>query len=566
MKSAPDLPGMSTCATPAAQPQTELDRFADAFGEGLARADPYFALDAGLPLAPAEPRFRDYSPDGEEDITNWMTRRKRELLSIRVTDSYDAFTRAEILAVIEQQQASHSLGLHLKNLNVVDSPLQRIYECLSFMPTGTDLDREHGFELLSKVPEALDRYRESLEEGVATGRGPARTQIIAAAQQSAKLSQRSGFFHDIATNFAKDEPARSLALESVRNAEAAYGEFSDFLRAELAPRASDIESCGRDEHELRIDHFVGAQVDVEDSYLWALDQLGEVSDEMNRVARAIQPGTTLPELLDDLRADRLQRLSTLGEAQDWVAEVLSRVTSGLLGREFDDRLRTATLEVALAPVSGTGIYYLAPRAGESTGRLVWPPEEDGQLDVVKWRDLTTVVHEGVPGHHLQMGMTTASGAHRNVWRAKAPGSAGNSEGWAVYAESLVDTAGVFPTPAYRLGYLNSQRLRLVRLVLDVGIHSGLGHPNGGAWSRQRASQFLREHVTLPDRLLAHELDRYFGWPGQASAYKLGERFWWETRKAFLQSNPAGSPIEFHDKALSLGGGRLDTVRRALNLE
>ncbi|MBF9336468.1 DUF885 domain-containing protein [Microbacterium lacticum] len=554
----------SASTAPVGEVRTAVDRFSDMFICQLAAADPYFALDIGLGLELDEPRFRDYSPAGEDDFTNWMSGLKVELQLIQSDDAYDEFTRAEILATIERQQVLHDRGLHLKDLNVIDSPLQRIYESLSFMPSRSDVDRERAFALLRRVPEALAGYRASLEEGVRSGRLVGRRQVVAAAKQCKELSNPAGFFRDFATSMR--HPDRGMDETAVARAEAAYGEFDTFLRTELAPKSADIESCGRDEHALHIDHFVGARVDVDDSYSWALDELSRVSDEMVRAARVIRPGGTLAEVFATLRADSEQRLSRVEDVREWVSHVAETVAKGLRGREFGEQLRHDTLEVVLAPVSGTGIYYLPPQAEEDLGKLVWSAGEDGLLDVAKWRDLTTVVHEGIPGHHVQMVQGTLPGRHRNLWRSKVPGGSGYVEGWALYAESIVEGVGLFSDPAYRLGYLNSQRLRLARVVLDIGIHSRIDHPDGGAWSRARAEVFLRENVVMSDALQAYEIDRYFGWPGQASSYKLGERFWWDTRTAFLRARDDASPIAFHEHVLSLGGGRLDNVRRALDLE
>src|SRR5690606_11351902 len=111
------------------------------------------------------------------------------------------------------------------------------------------------------------------------------------------------------------------------------------------------------------------------------------------------------------------------------------------------------------------------------------------------RGLTTVYHEGVPGHHLQIGQAVYNRAELNAWRRLLSGSSGHAEGWALYAERLMDELGYLATPADRLGMLDGQRTRAARVVLDIGVHlgkprlsssTGLGAGGEGTWDADYA--------------------------------------------------------------------------------
>jgi uncharacterized protein (DUF885 family) len=124
-------------------------------------------------------------------------------------------------------------------------------------------------------------------------------------------------------------------------------------------------------------------------------------------------------------------------------------------------------------------------------------------------------HEAVPGHHLQQAIATERTElphfRRHSWSHSA-----FAEGWGLYSERLADEMGLYETELDRLGMLAADSWRASRLVVDTGLHA-LG------WSRQQAIDFMVEHVPVPLDDIAVEVDRYIAMPGQALAYKVGQR-------------------------------------------
>ena len=184
----------------------------------------------------------------------------------------------------------------------------------------------------------------------------------------------------------------------------------------------------------------------------------------------------------------------------------------------------------------------------------------------------TLVH-GLQGHqrtirigavHLQLGMAVYLSDQLNSWRRLASGSSGFFEGWALYAERLMDEFGYLNDPADRLGMLDGQRMRAARILVDIGVHVGKQRPDGaGTWDGDYALDFFRREVSLDPQSTAFEVNRYLGWPGQAPSYKIGQRVWEQTRDAYLAARPGSTLREFHHDALSLGSLTLDGLRRAL---
>jgi uncharacterized protein (DUF885 family) len=188
---------------------------------------------------------------------------------------------------------------------------------------------------------------------------------------------------------------------------------------------------------------------------------------------------------------------------------------------------------------------------------MWWSLPEGVTDMTTWRELTTVFHEGVPGHHLQIGQTVYNADLLNRWQRLLCFSSGHAEGWALYAERLMDELGFLADPGDRLGMLDAQELRAARVVLDIGVHLDLpippGRATGDRWTYDVALAFLREHVTMDDAMRIDELHRYLGWPGQAPSYKVGERVFLTCREqARLRAGEDFDLKTWHRAVLDLG--------------
>ena len=141
---------------------------------------------------------------------------------------------------------------------------------------------------------------------------------------------------------------------------------------------------------------------------------------------------------------------------------------------------------------------------------------------------------------------------------------GHGEGWALYAERLADELGWFGEPGTRLGMLSGSALRAARVVIDIGVHLGLPLPDGSRWTFERACEVLRERGRAEPHRVHAEVVRYFGWPGQAISYKLGERAWLAARDEARQRLGSHFNLkQWHTEALSLGPVGLATLAKTL---
>jgi uncharacterized protein (DUF885 family) len=147
---------------------------------------------------------------------------------------------------------------------------------------------------------------------------------------------------------------------------------------------------------------------------------------------------------------------------------------------------------------------------------------------------------------------------------------GHGEGWALYAERLMDELGYLEDPAYRLGYLRAQVMRALRVIVDIGMHLGLRIPDdsdfapGATWNPELGQQFVTARARFPAAFMASEVVRYLGWAGQAITYKVGERVWMEGRaEAQRRLGAAFDLTAFHREALDLGPLGLEQLAAAL---
>jgi uncharacterized protein (DUF885 family) len=236
----------------------------------------------------------------------------------------------------------------------------------------------------------------------------------------------------------------------------------------------------------------------------------------------------------------------------------------LAASHFDMPEPVRRLECRIAPSHSGVIYYTGPSDDFSRPGRMWWSVPEGETVFNTWREATTVYHEGVPGHHLQIATAVHNKSELNSWRRIA-GTSGHAEGWALYAERLMEELGYLDDPADRLGMLDGQRMRAARVVLDIGVHLGKQRPDGqGAWDADYALEFMRRHVHMSDPVIRFEVNRYLGWPGQAPSYKVGQRIWEGIRDEVRRREGADWDVKaFHKRALEVGGVGLDTLRTAL---
>lgn len=556
---------------------TPIDAVADAYVSTLATLNPFEATELGIPGHDHE--VTDLSPAGHEARAEAARATLRALDGQAAADAVDEVTLAAMRERLGLDVELHESGEVLADLNVIASPVQGLRDVFDIMATDGPEAWSAIAQRLAGLPSAGAGYVESLRLAASQGRVPAVRQVREALTQAEELADpATSFFTTFVTGpeaaAAVEAAGDGLRADLERGAQAArqtYAELVTFLRDELAPQAPEADAAGRDRYALWSRYFLGAAVDLDETYQWGLEELDRVVAEQERVAAEIAgPGATVEQAVAALDADPSRRLEGTEALRAWMQETSDAAIAALDGVHFTIPDPIRTLECRIAPTQNGGIYYTGPSDDFSRpGRMWWsvPPEV---TTFNTWREKTTVYHEGVPGHHLQIGQAVYQRATLNSWRRLACWVSGHGEGWALYAERLMADLGFLDDPGDRLGMLDGQRMRAARVVLDLGVHLGLPAPErwgGGTWDAGKAWEFLRANVNMPEQFVRFELNRYLGWPGQAPAYKIGQRIWEQVRDGAAASAQARGEAfdlrEFHARALGMGALPLDVLRGAL---
>lgn len=544
---------------------TDIDAIADGYLDAYLQLSPIEATSQGLPIRQDE--YDDYSPDGIAAKTDLARETLASLERAEPADDVDIVTvsamRERLCLEIERADARLSAG----TLNTIHSPFQWLRDTIDLMPTSTDDDWATIGRRLQSLPTAFDQYFESLRYAADGGVRAARRQVQACIEQADSLSAADGYFATLLAGSSASGTAREELTRGVETAGTAYRVAARRLRDDWLPSAPERDAVGPERYQLESRVFLGESIDLAEAYAWGQDEVARIASLMQQTAERVAPGATVAAAITALDADPRYRLHGTDELKAWLQSKSDEAIEELGGAHFDIPQPVRRIECLISPKVGGGVYYTSPSEDfRRPGRMWWSVGK-GVSEFATWRRLTTVYHEGVPGHHLQLGQTVYRASLLNRWRRMGCWVAGHGEGWALYSEWLMSELGFLDEPAFRMGMLNAQALRAARVVLDIGIHCGFDAPaevGGGAWTYEKAAAYFAANVHMAEGFRRSELDRYLGWPGQAPSYKIGERVWLELREeSHRREGDAFDLKAFHRRALDIGSVGLQTLRSAV---
>lgn len=511
--------------------------------------------------------FANLSPAGAEHGIAKVKSTLKALQSTEAVDDIDRVTKLDLTRELELSIELHDAQWNLRDLNNIASPAQHLRDIFDLMPTDTHESWGAIAHKLANLPGALDGYRESLSLGISKGIVPARRQVAEVIAQAKRNAGPDGFFVEFATNTAPSdlpEATRKLLHSAAELARNAYLEFAGFLEKDLAPASLERDGVGRELYQLHSRSFVGATIDLDDTYEWGIDELRRMVDEQEQIAKRLGGGS-VADAVKALDADPSRKIHGTDALQAWMQKLSDTAVRELGKTHFDIAEPMRALECMIAPTKDGGIYYTGPSDDFSRPGRMWWSVPEGVTEFDTWRETTTVYHEGVPGHHLQIAQATFNSAELNTWRRTLAGTSGHAEGWALYAERLMDELGYLADDGDRFGMLDGQRMRAARVVLDIGVHLGKQRPDGkGTWDADYAFQFMRDNVLMEDEFVRFEVNRYLGWPGQAPSYKVGQRIFEDLRSESAKREGSSFSLKaWHKRVLDIGGVGLDTLKTAV---
>ncbi|MEZ0090512.1 DUF885 domain-containing protein [Streptacidiphilus sp. EB129] len=597
---APDSPA----AAPGVARTDTPRRIADAYVDALAALDPGVA--AGLGVNLDDDRHVDLSPEGfaadaalardtlarvAAAVSDDPAVTDRALTDAGLFDSglvdaglvdaglFDAglFDAAEAACArlirerLTARLAVHDAGDHFRSLRNIASPLHPVREIFTIMPTATDNDWSVVAGRLRNVAGALEGYRATLTEGVRRGllSGPRQVETVLG-QLAGWLGPdagRSWFAGFVAGGPDRQRPELDAAA---RQATAAVAVFRDWLRDEYGPAAAGASDTAGSELYRRAARFnTGADLDLDEAYQWAWSEFHRLDAEMRTEAGRVLPGAVPLEAIEHLERHG-HSVSGVDAIRDWLQQLMQEAIEALDGTHFDLDGPLRRVEAMIAPAgSAAAPYYTRPSLDFTRPGRTWLPTLD-RTEFPTWQLVSTWYHEGVPGHHLHLAQRMRSAGRLSRYQCTIGSVSADTEGWALYSERLMDELGFFGDPGRRLGFLDEQMLRTIRVIIDIGMHNGLLIPAdspfrpGERWTPEPATEFFAAYNGSPAEMRESEIVRYLGWPGQAIGYKLGERAWRRGRDQARKAHGAAFDLKaWHMKALSQGAFGLDDLTAQL---
>lgn len=526
-----------------------LDQACDAYVRDIAALLPTAATAFGI--AGYDDKLEDHSPELNDKLAE-RTRQlhqlaQRTLDNGTAQDHVDEVTARVLVDRLGVELQSHELNEDLANLNNIASPLQGVRDTLSLMPQETQEQKDNIRARMGLIPQAMAGYRESLALGAERG-------VVAAARQVKEVARQA---EQLATGEILGSFGVPADAAEVTAAKQAFGELSRWLTEELLPKAPEADGVGRERYEVASHNYVGARVDLDEAYEWGAERLREIAAEQEQIAMDLYGTRDVAEAFRRLDEEPKYTINGTDNLREWMQSTADGAVADMAGEHFEIPAVMRTIEACIDPAGSGGIFYTAPSDDFSRPGRMWWSVPEGQTQFHTWQELTTVFHEGVPGHHLQIGAAMCN-PDLNMWRRLACWNSGHGEGWALYAENLMAELGYHDDPANRMGMLDAQRLRAARILIDIGTHLGKKNPDGGQWTWEYAQEFFASHVAMAPENRQFELMRYFGWPGQAPSYALGQRLWQQLRD---DAKAKGMSLkQFHAAALPLGSIPMDILR------
>jgi uncharacterized protein (DUF885 family) len=544
---------------------------ADAYVDALVALDPITGTYLGVPESSS--RLPDFSPAGQEALARLARDTLAELDAAERRPGAEGDVERRCARLLRErltaELAVHEAEEGLRTVGNLGMPPHHVREVFTVTPTQTDEDWAAIAERLRAVPGALAGYRASLTLGLERKLYGAPRPTATLVGQLTEWSDTDGSGRGWFTEFASAGPRalRAELTEAAGAADAAVVELRDWMRDVYAPAVEDApNTVGRERYARWSRYYNGTDLDLDEAYAYGWAEYHRLLAEMEREAEKILPGAKTPWAALAHLDEHGKHIEGVDEVRDWLQGLMDQAIDELDGTHFELAERVRRVESRIAPAgSAAAPYYTPPSEDFSRPGRTWLPTM-GLTRFPVYDLVSTWYHEGVPGHHLQLAQWVHVAGDLSRYQASVGQVSANAEGWALYAERLMDELGFLTDAEQRLGYLDAQMMRALRVIVDIGMHLELEipadspfHP-GERWTPELAEEFFGAHSSRPADFVESELTRYLTIPGQAIGYKLGERAWLLGReKARERHGDAFDLKAWHMAALSLGSLGLDDL-------
>ena len=550
----------------------EVDLIADRYVDECVARYPETATYLGIP--DHDDSWSDYSPDGLADRIDHIRRTIAALHGAAPSDERENTAKEAMLERLGLEVELYDAHITASRVSVIAGQAQEIRWIFDLMPTDSEAGWRNIASRLRTVYRPLSEVRETLSAEAREGNISAVRQIHATVDQIRSWTGEAGdddFFAGLVARAPEQDTLRSDLNSAANEARRAFSEFADWLETSLGPLAPSLDAVGEERYALDSRYFLGAVIDFGETYQWGFEELHRIQQAQRAIAKDLVGEPNIKAAYEALDQDPARRIAGAEAFRSWMQDLADQAVANLAGKHFDIPDPVKRIECCIAPTHDGSIYYTDPAEDFSRPGQMWWAVPEGIDTFSTWKEVTTVYHEGVPGHHLQIAQNAYRSELLNRWQRKLFFCSGHGEGWALYAEQLMDELG-YLEPGDRMGMLDAQAFRAIRVIIDIGMHLQLQIPKinpwhfrpGERWTPDAGFEFMIQNSSTDEPTLRFELDRYLGWPGQAPSYKVGERIWLEAREDARRRQGAAFDLsKFHADALNLGPLGLDPLRAAL---
>ncbi|KAL3922841.1 MAG: hypothetical protein SGILL_001985 [Bacillariaceae sp.] len=459
-------------------------------------------------------------------------------------------------------------------VNRLEGPQTDLALYARYLPTKTHEDRCFYRDFLKAIPQQLTEVKALLQQGLEEKRTPPQVSLSGVVEQIHKLPS---FSKPIQSSFVLPEE-QGLKDECDRLAETAkeeFARFADFLQTKYIPNLrTEISATkgypdGENYYEDCLKFHTTTPMTPQEIHQLGIDEIQRVRNEMEAVAAADGYEGKLEQYLEHLRTSPQFQPKSASELLAHYRDITGRIYPALLNLFHMSTLPRQPLEITETPAASASMapaaYYLAGSTDSNAPRPGMFYVNTSELPTRRTYECEALaLHEALPGHHTQgaiqgelpMPDFRCYLEDRRYFEApcRFPFYTGYIEGWGLHSETLGKELGLYKHPTDQFGQLSMEAIRCCRLVVDTGMHA-MG------WSLEQAVQFMLKNTAMGVHDARTECTRYVTWPGQACAYKVGERFIRKMRTfAETELKEKFGPRDFYDIVLLSGAVPLDVLK------
>lgn len=546
-----------------------LANAADAYWQATMKAEPVWATSIGDRRY--DDQLDDPSPAGIATRRAFLADLAADVEAIDPAGlpADERVTRSALLAQILRDAAQLDANVEAWSVDPLEGPQIAVLNLAAQHPVATVAQAEAMVARWRAAGPWLDAHATNLVRELREGRVAVRTPVAKALDgMNATLAQpleelafltplkeaRPEWAPSDVAAFSADLTAavRDAILPALRRYRAVVADVVlPAARPDDRPGISHMPG-GRAAYDRLIEVHTSLPLSAEDIHAIGLAEVERIDAEMAELGGRVLGTTDLDAIRDRLRADPELHFATRDEVFATAERALARAREaipawfGLLPVADCEVVAMAAHEEAHSTIA----YYRQPAVDGSRPGQFYINTSEPQTRP-RYEAEALAYHEAIPGHHLQLAIGQEL-THLPEFR-RHTGPTSFYEGWGLYTERLSDEMGLYTSDLDRIGVLSFDGWRAGRLVVDTGMHAH-------GWTRQQAIDFMLAHSALAPNNVANEIDRYIVWPGQALAYKIGQREILRLRtEAQAALGPRFDIRGFHDAVLGDGAVGLATL-------